>query len=142
MFFQKNSVKVGADKLAENSFNVLKGKHVGVITNHSAILSDGLHIADALNKNNNFKIMAFFGPEHGIRGDSPDGIKISHEDDPKTKIKIYSLYGKINKPTPEMLDGVDALLYDIQDIGARFYTYISTLFLAMEAAAEDRKSVV
>jgi len=136
MFFHGNSISTGADSLSGNGFKELKGKNIGVITNHSAVLSDGVHIADALNDNNDFKIMAFFGPEHGIRGDSPDGIKISHEEDPKTKIKIYSLYGKTNKPTPEMLEGIDALLYDIQDIGARFYTYISTLFLTMEAAAE------
>lgn len=133
----RGKIKVGADILSEKDFKLLKGKRIGLITNHSAYLSNGVHLADALYENKDIKIMSFFGPEHGIRGDSPDGMKISHEEDPKTKIKIYSLYGKINKPTPDMLEGIDLLVYDIQDIGARFYTYISTLFLTMEAAAEN-----
>lgn len=132
-----NRVIVGADIAVNSNFNLLKNRKIGVITNHSAYLSNGIHLADALYESKDIKIVAFFGPEHGIRGDSPDGIKVSHEEDPKTKIKIYSLYGKTNKPTPEMLEGIDTLIYDIQDIGARFYTYISTLFLTMEAAAEQ-----
>jgi uncharacterized protein YbbC (DUF1343 family) len=82
--------------------------------------------------------MALFGPEHGIRGDAPAGAKITTGVDPKTGVPTYSLYGEIRKPAPEMLKDIDALVFDIQDVGARFYTYISTMALAMEAAAEAK----
>jgi uncharacterized protein YbbC (DUF1343 family) len=108
------------------------------VTNHSALLSNGKHLADALNEDKRTKLVVLFGPEHGVRGDAPAGAQIDNDVDKKTGVHVYSLYGKINKPTPEMLKDVDVLIYDIQDVGVRFYTYISTLSYAMEAAAENK----
>ncbi len=130
-------VKIGADVLFESRFELIDGKRVGLVTNHSAILSNGKHLVDALHENPKVKLVALFGPEHGVRGDAPDGRTIRDTVDEKTGVPVYSLYGKINKPTPEMLKGVDVLIFDIQDVGSRFYTYISTMFLCMEAAAEN-----
>lgn len=130
-------VKIGADMLFESRFELIDGKRMGLVTNHSAILSNGKHLADALHENPKVKLVALFGPEHGVRGDAPDGKTIRDTVDEKTGVPVYSLYGKINKPTPEMLKGVDVLIFDIQDVGSRFYTYISTMFLCMEAAAEN-----
>jgi len=130
-------IKVGADVLFESRTELIKGKRIGLITNHTAVLSNGKHLADALNEFGGTKLVVLFGPEHGVRGDSPDGRTIQDTIDEKTRVPIISLYGKINKPTPEMLKDVDVLIYDIQDVGARFYTYISTMFLCMEAAAEN-----
>ncbi len=129
-------VKTGADLLIEKHFELIEGKRVGLVTNHSALLSNGKHLVDVLHKDKRTKLVALFGPEHGVRGDAPAGARIQNEVDPKTGVPIYSLYGPISKPTPEMLKDVDVLLFDIQDVGVRFYTYIGTLSLAMEAAAE------
>lgn len=130
-------VKTGADVLFENRIDLIKGKRVGLVTNHTAILSDGRHLADALHTHPDVELVVLFGPEHGIRGDAPDGAAIRDSVDQSTGVPVYSLYGAVRKPTPEMLRSVDVLLFDIQDIGARFYTYISTMSYAMEAAAEQ-----
>lgn len=133
----KAKVRVGADRLLKEEFSLVKGKRIALVTNHSALCSDGTHIADALKKRKDVALTALFGPEHGIRGDAPDGKTITDSVDARTGVKVFSLYGKISKPTPEMLRDVDVLVFDIQDVGVRFYTYISTLFLTMEAAAEQ-----
>jgi uncharacterized protein YbbC (DUF1343 family) len=130
-------VKTGADLLFEKHFHLIQGKNVGLVTNHSALLSNGKHLADALHEDNRTKLVALFGPEHGVRGDAPAGAKITDDVDKKTGVPAYSLYGAINKPTKEMLKGVDVLIFDLQDVGVRFYTFISTLSYAMEAAAEN-----
>ncbi len=130
------SVKTGADLLFEKHYDLIEGKRVGLVTNHSAMLSNGVHLADALMRDPKVKLVALFGPEHGIRGDAPDGRSIQGGVDTKTGVPVYSLYGRINKPTDEMLKNVDVLIYDIQDVGVRFYTFTSTMMLAMEAAAE------
>ncbi|MCU0454492.1 MAG: DUF1343 domain-containing protein [Bacteroidetes bacterium] len=127
----------GADILLKDRLDLIKGKRLGVVTNHSALLKDGRHLVDALAAVPGVKIVALFGPEHGIRGDAPDGRSVRDTVDAKTGVPMYSLYGRINKPTPEMLRGVDVLVFDIQDVGARFYTFISTMSHAMEAAAEN-----
>jgi len=88
------------------------------------------------------QLVALYGPEHGVRGDVHAGDKVSDFKDPNTGVPVYSLYGATRKPTKEMLEGVDLLVYDIQDIGCRSYTYISTLFLAMQAAAENNIALV
>lgn len=127
----------GLDRLARGEVEELKGKKVGVITNQTGRTADGVHIADVVAQNHDMTLAALFAPEHGIRGKVEGGAKISAERDDKTGAPIFSLYGKTRKPTPEMLAGLDALIFDIQDVGARFYTYISTMSLAMEAAAEN-----
>ena len=128
-------VKVGADVLIEKRLDVLKGKRVGLITNQTGRIASGEMLVDALLAKG-VNVTALFGPEHGIRGESAAGELVVGGKDEKTGIPVFSLYGKTRKPTPEMLRNVDLLVYDIQDVGARFYTYISTMALAMEAAAE------
>jgi uncharacterized protein YbbC (DUF1343 family) len=130
-------VKTGADLLFEKYFHLIQGKNVGLVTNHSALLSNGKHLADALHEDKRTNLVVLFGPEHGVRGDAPAGAKILDAIDQKTGVTAYSLYGAINKPTKEMLKGVDVLIFDLQDVGVRFYTFISTLSYAMEAAAEN-----
>ena len=135
--YSANNPKVltGADLLFTKYFKYIKGKRLGVITNPTSVLSDGRHLVDALYENKNVEIKALFGPEHGIRADTTGSIENSI--DTKTGIPVYSLYGKTYKPTPEMMKNIDILIFDIQDVGARFYTFISTLGFAMEAASED-----
>ncbi len=128
-----SSVKIGAKILFESDFAELRGKRVGLITNHTAQV-DGTHLIDLLHSGG-VQLVALFPPEHGLRGLKEDGEPIGDGVDQSTGAHIYSLYGKVKKPTPEMLRGLDILLFDIQGIGARFYTYISTMGLAMQAAA-------
>jgi uncharacterized protein YbbC (DUF1343 family) len=125
---------VGADVLLAERLDLLKGKRVALVTNHTARLASGEHLADALLRRG-VVLKRLFGPEHGIRGVVTGGESVSDSVDAATGIPVVSLYGKTNKPTPEMLADIDVLLYDIQDVGARFYTYISTMALCMEAAA-------
>lgn len=133
----RNIVRTGLDRLAHGEVAVLDGLRVGVITNQTGVTSAGRHIADVISENPKIKLVALFGPEHGIRGAIEAGYKVNGKIDAQTGAPIYSLYGTTRKPTPEMLAGLDALVFDIQDIGTRFYTYISTMSLAMEAAAEN-----
>ncbi|MCU7491724.1 MAG: DUF1343 domain-containing protein [Ignavibacteria bacterium] len=139
---QKNKTVAGADVLLAKRMNLIKGKRLGIVTNHSALLSNGTHLVDTLFHRKDVKISALFGPEHGIRGDAPDGTTISHGKDAKTGLEVYSLYGKVYKPTKDMLKDVDVLIYDIQDVGARFYTFISTLFYTVQAGAENNIPVI
>lgn len=134
--FSQPKVKLGIDQLKEN-FEFLKGKRVGLITNATGVDSRLNSTIDIIYNLPGVKLVALFGPEHGVRGDIPAGEKIESYTDQKTGLPVYSLYGKTRKPTKEMLKNIDVLIYDIQDIGARSYTYISTMGLAMEAAAEN-----
>ena len=129
------AVKTGAQVLAESGFEHLAGQRVGLVVNHTAVV-DTTHLIDLLHAAPNVELAALFGPEHGLRGTADAGETVDDGIDDRTGAPIYSLYGSTRKPTPEMLDGVDVLVFDIQDIGARFYTYISTMGLAMQAAAE------
>lgn len=114
---------------------LLKNKKLALLVNHTSTIGSS-HIIDTLKKAG-MDIKVVFGPEHGFRGDAPDGAKIETTTDAKTGIPVVSLYGKKNKPTPEDLAGVDLMIYDIQDVGARFYTFISSLQYFMEAALEN-----
>jgi uncharacterized protein YbbC (DUF1343 family) len=129
-------VATGADCLVSDHLGMLKDKRVGLVINHTSRLSSGAFLVDTLQKAG-ITITALFGPEHGVRGSAGAGEKVADGVDAQSGITAYSLYGERNKPTPEMLRNVDLLIYDIQDVGARFYTYISTLKLCMEAAAEQ-----
>lgn len=135
---KKTGVKAGCERLMGPDRQLVAGKRVGIVTNHSAVLPDGEHLVDALVADHDTTVGALFSPEHGIRGKAPAGRHVADEVDPKTGIQIFSLYGEHNKPDASMLEGVDVLVYDIQDLGVRFYTYVSTLALVMEAAAENR----
>ena len=128
-------VATGIDILVRNDFDILKGRRVGVITNHTGMTKNGVHIVDALYKAEDVRLTAIFGPEHGIRGIEPDGKAIDSTVDPASGVNIYSLYGKTRRPTAEMINTLDALVFDMQDVGARFYSYIYTMALAMEVAA-------
>lgn len=130
-------LKTGAELLQIQNFLPLRGKKVGLITNHTAVVGNQ-HIIDAVHSSKEVELVALFGPEHGIRGAADAGAKIQDSVDQKTGIPIFSLYGTNRRPTPEMLRGCDALVFDIQDVGARFYTYISTLGLCMQSAAEAK----
>ncbi len=136
------SVRTGADRLLTDSMQLIEGRNIAVLTNHTGRLSSGEHLVDALVRAGGARIMALFGPEHGMFGDTPDGSAVGHSHHASLGIPVYSLYGKTHKPTPDMLKGVDLLVCDIQDVGARFYTYISTMALAIEAAAEASIPVV
>lgn len=134
---QQNNVRFGADVFFEKYLDKISGKRVGVICNHTSLLSNGVHIVDSLRKRN-VNIVALFSPEHGIRGRVPAGIKVQDYTDSITGLKIFSLYGKTLKPTQEMLQGIEVLMFDLQDVGARFYTYNVTMAYAMQAAAENK----
>ncbi len=136
-------VKPGIDVLAERHFDILKNKRIGLITNHTGINSEGEKTIDILFKNQkkyNFKLVKLFSPEHGIRG--TEDTKITSGIDTKTGLPIVSLYGKKKKPTKEDLADLDMLLFDIQDIGTRYYTYQATMAYAMQACAKYNKTFV
>ncbi|MBE0542744.1 MAG: DUF1343 domain-containing protein [Verrucomicrobia bacterium] len=129
-------VKLGNEVLAEQKFQVLAGKRIGLITNPSGVNRNLESTIDVLRAAPGVQLVALFGPEHGIYGDVPAGDKIESRTDPRTGLPVHSLYGATRKPTPEMLKGLDALVYDLQDTGCRSYTYISTMGVAMEACGE------
>ena len=126
----------GLEVLLQEQKSLIEGKRVGLITNHSGVDRQLRHGIDLIAKAPGVKLTAIFAPEHGIRGTVQAGGKIADTTDPKTGVTVYSLYGGTSRPTPEMLKNVDVLVYDIQDAGARFYTYISTMGECMEAAAD------
>lgn len=132
-------VVTGAEQ-SQQYLPLLEGKRVALIANQTSILGTQ-HLADTLLRMG-VKLVKVFGPEHGFRGNHADGAHISSEKDERTGLPVISLYGKNKKPTAEQLSDVDVLLFDIQDVGCRFYTYISTMSLAMEAAAEQRKPFI
>ncbi|HQT91976.1 MAG TPA: DUF1343 domain-containing protein, partial [Candidatus Kryptobacter bacterium] len=123
----RERVKAGDEVFLEKHLNLIRGKSIGIITNQSGELQDGRHIVDVLAHVPGVKLVALFAPEHGIRGKASAGEDISSGIDKQTGVPVYSLYGKTKKPTPQMLKGIDVLIYDIQDVGTRFYTFISTL---------------
>ena len=131
----------GIDVLKKSNFEVLKGKRVGLVTNHTGQDLDGNSTIDVLDKAKRVKLKALFSPEHGIRG-KLDQAKIDDSKDEKTGLPIYSLYGETRRPTAKQLENLDVLVFDIQDIGTRFYTYISTLRYLLEEAAKHRKKVL
>ena len=127
----------GIEVLKRDNFKILEGKRVGLITNPTGFDNSLKSTIDILYEAPNVNLVALFGPEHGVRGDAHAGDKVQNIVDSKTGIPVLSLYGSTRKATPEMLQGIDVLVYDIQDIGSRSFTYISTMGLAMEAAAEQ-----
>ena len=138
----KEVVKTGIDVLESNGFKQLQGKKIGLVTNPSGVNNKLVSTVDILANAPGVELVALYGPEHGVRGDIHAGDKVSDDVDPKTGVPVYSLYGKTRKPSPEMLKDVDAIVYDIQDNGCRSFTFISTLGLLMEAAAENGKEVI
>ena len=128
-------VKPGIEVLREGDFKELQGKRVGLVTNPSGVDRYLNSTVDILFNAPGVELVALYGPEHGVRGDVYAGDKVSDTKDEATGLPVYSLYGSTRKPTPQMLEGIDVMVYDIQDVGARSYTFISTLGLVMEACA-------
>lgn len=130
-------VLCGIDVLQREGFERLKGRKIGLITNHTGVTRDGVSTVQAFHRAQNLELKALFSPEHGIAG-KLDESKISDTRDPETGLPVYSLYGESRAPSEKSLEGIDTLVFDIQDIGCRFYTYVSTMKLAMEAAAKQK----
>ena len=130
-------VKTGIEVLKANNFKQLEGKRVGLVTNPTGVDNSLKSDVDILHEAANVKLVALFGPEHGVRGNVHAGDHVGNAADPTTGVPVYSLYGKSRIPSKEMLQGIDVLVYDIQDIGCRSFTYISTLGNIMKAAAEN-----
>ncbi|MEG2849112.1 MAG: DUF1343 domain-containing protein, partial [Bacteroidales bacterium] len=135
-------VKTGIDVLKANNFKQLEGKRIGLVTNPTGVDKNLVSTIDILYNAKNVNLVALYGPEHGVRGDVHAGDKVDNFKDSATGLPVYSLYGKTRKPTKEMLDGIDVLVYDIQDNGCRSFTYISTLGMIMEAAAQFNKEII
>ena len=129
-------VATGIDVLKESGFSLLKGKRIGLITNHTGLDSAGTSTLDLLRRAKGIRLTAIFSPEHGLYGDVD--AKIASRWDSGMGIPVYSLYGDHRRPTPEMFTGLDAIVFDIQDVGVRFYTYITTMGYALEASARAR----
>lgn len=132
----------GIEVLLRDSLSLLRGKRVGLITNQSGRDRQGRSDIDLLYHAPGVKLVALFAPEHGIRGTAEAGARIASDTDAATGVPIYSLYGAVRAPTPAMLDGVDVLVYDIQDAGARFYTFVWTMALSADAAGRAHKPFV
>ena len=139
---QKIRIKTGIEVLKDQNFKCLEGKRVGLITNPTGVDNQMKSTIDILHEAPNVNLVALFGPEHGVRGDVHAGDHVTDIRDASTGLPVRSLYGKTRKATPEMLKDIDVLVYDIQDIGCRSFTYISTMGLAMEAAAENGKEFI
>lgn len=135
---KQNEFLSGADLLLKEKSSMLAGKSIGVLTNHTALLKNGMHLTDSLSHIKGLTIKRLFSPEHGIRGKIEAGANVEEETDIKTGLKVISLYGKNYKPKKEELEGLDFLLFDLQDVGTRYFTYISTLYHTMEACAENK----
>jgi uncharacterized protein YbbC (DUF1343 family) len=135
------NVVLGDETFLRSAWRDLDGRSVGVVTNQTGVTSSLESIVDAIRRNPAIALRAIYSPEHGLRGDQPAGAYVPSYVDPHTELPVYSLYGATRKPSAAMLEGVDVLLYDIQDVGDRAYTYISTLAYVMEAAKATGKSV-
>jgi len=129
-------VLLGIDVLESQGFASLQGKQVGLITNQTGVDSRGRSTADILARAPGVKLVALFSPEHGIRGTREAGELVGDTIDSRLHLPVYSLYGSVQKPSPEMLNAIEVLVFDMQDVGARFYTYLTTMGMAMETASQ------
>lgn len=141
-FLPAQKVLTGIEVLKKDHFKILQGKRVGLITNPTGVDARLKSTVDILNEAPGVQLVALYGPEHGVRGNIHAGDRVENYTDEKTGLPVYSIYGETRKPTPEMLEGIDVLVYDIQDIGCRSFTFISSMGLAMQAAAENGKEFV
>ena len=140
--FSYSQVKTGIEVLRERNFDVLQGKRVGLCTNPTGVDRNLVSTIDILHDAENVNLVALYGPDHGVRGNVYAGDHVDNEVDLRTGLKMYSLYGKTAHPTQEMMDEIDVMVYDIQDIGCRSYTYISTMGNLMEACQKYGKELV
>ncbi len=137
------NVKLGLDKILNENLSKLKGQRIGLICNQASVNHKFEHSADLFFEHPEINLRALFGPQHGIRGDVQDNmIETSHSTDKKTGLPVYSLYSETRQPTDEMLEEVDTLVFDLQDVGCRVYTFIYTMAYAMKACAENNKKFI
>ena len=137
-YFNKDDrTETGLEVLYNSNFDILKGKRIGLITNQTGLYKDLIQNIDLFLNSNEIDLKAIFSPEHGFKGTEAAGKKLEDRRDESSGLFFYSLYGKTKKPTTKMLQNIDVLVFDIQDIGIRSYTYISTMGLAMRAASEN-----
>ena len=139
---QANSIYLGIDVLEQSGFRAIDGKRVGLLTHPAGLNRRGESSIDVLRRAPGVRLVALFGPEHGIYGNEKANVPVDDKIDPRTGLPVYSLYGKYRKPTAKMLAGLDALVIDLQDIGVRSYTYVSCMRYAMEACFENGVEVV
>ncbi|MGC1379516.1 MAG: DUF1343 domain-containing protein [Candidatus Baltobacteraceae bacterium] len=132
-------IELGNELFLRETWRELRGRSVGVIANQSGVTSQLESIVDAILRHGAIKVVAIFAPEHGFRGDRGAGADVASYVDPQTHLPVYSLYGATRHPSAEMLDGIDVLLFDIQDVGSRAYTYVSTMAYAMQSAKQFNK---
>ncbi len=133
---QRANVRPGIEVLLTDSLSLVRGRRAGLITNHTGRDRNGTPSIDLLASHPEVELVALFSPEHGIRGSAEAGVRVDDGVDERTGLPVHSLYGENRAPTAEMLDGIEVLLFDIQDIGTRYYTYLSTMALSMDAAGE------
>jgi uncharacterized protein YbbC (DUF1343 family) len=136
-----SAVMLGDDVFLAGGWRALQGRCIGVVTNASGVTSAGENFVDALRRQGHICVRALFAPEHGLRGDRPAGSYVPSYTDERTGLPVYSLYGATRHPSATMLDGVDVLVFDIQDVGARPYTYVSTMAYVMQSAAAAGKEI-
>src|SRR6201991_4008613 len=140
---EKYPVVLGLETLLEERVEILQGARVGLICNQASVNHGFVHVADLFNENRAVDLRALFGPQHGIRGDVQDNmIETGHATDRKTGLPVYSLYSETREPTEEMLRNIDVLLFDLQDVGCRVYTFIYTMANAMKACAKFGKKFI
>jgi beta-N-acetylhexosaminidase len=132
----KRPIKIGNERLFDDHSSLISGKRLGLITNQSGVDLNLRLTADRLHEWPDCELAALFSPEHGVRGDHQDGVEVGSSVDARTGVPVHSLYGSRRQPDAAILAGLDALLFDIQDVGVRFYTYLYTMSLAMEASAQ------
>ena len=138
----REKILLGIDALEQKRFRPLQGKRVGLLTHPAGVNRDGVSSIDVLRRSPQVRLVALFGPEHGIYGDEKANVPVDDRTDPRTGLPVYSLYGKYRKPTPQMLRGLDTLVIDLQDLGVRSYTYVSAMRRSMEACFEAGVEVV
>jgi len=139
----KHPVRLGVEKLLSDQIGLLRGAQVGLICNQASVDHNWRHAADLFHENDNFQLVALFGPQHGIRGDVQDNmIETGHSVDRVTNTPIHSLYSETREPTEEMLKDVDVLVFDMQDVGCRIYTFVYTMANCMRAARQLGKKVI
>ena len=139
--YTHSKITTGAERIAQY-LSLIQGKRVGMVVNHTSVVGTGqTHLLDTLLKQH-INVVKVFAPEHGFRGNADAGETVKDGKDSRTGVSIVSLYGNNKKPTVAQLKDIDVILFDIQDVGARFYTYISTMYYVMEACAENNKEMI
>ncbi|MGH7716146.1 MAG: exo-beta-N-acetylmuramidase NamZ family protein, partial [Vulcanimicrobiaceae bacterium] len=134
-------ITLGDDVFLSHTWHELGKRSIGIVTNQTGVTANGEAIVDAVRRRTSVSVKALFAPEHGLRGDRPAGAYVPSYVDPASRLPVYSLYGATRRPSAEMLSGIDVLVFDIQDVGARAYTFISTMAYVMQAAAQHGKEI-